>query len=371
MRQHGGHDGHATDGQVSTGPGTGPTTTTGMGNMPGMRGMPGMGSAHHAPSPATTGGPMGTPHPGSMHMGSMPMPHQGPITLHQVVSVWQISPWSIAVAAVLVALAAWYVAGMRRLAARGRHWSRWRAASFMAALVIVGIALCSSVAVLAMGSFTEHVIQHLLLMIIAPPLAALGAPMTLLLQSSSRRTKRRALAALHSRPFAVLRHPILVFFLYYLSMYAFFLTPALQTAMEHMWLMDVINVGFLLGATLFWWPMVGADPIPRGRMNPAFKLVNLLIGVPIESFLGIAILLAAAPVAPMYTLASSHTGGGVLWAATELSTVIALVPIFLEWSRADERAGRRFDAQLDAGRSPVTAGSGQGMAATFRSLRRG
>jgi cytochrome c oxidase assembly factor CtaG len=336
---------------VSAGPGPGPSTTTDMG------GMPGMAPAGHAV----------TPHGGSGG-GAMSMAHQGPITLHQVLTVWQISPWSIAVTVVLAGMAAWYLVSVRRLAARGRRWHGWRTASFVAGLITVEIALCSSVAVLAMDSFTAHVIQHLLLMILAPPLAALGAPMTLLLQSSGRPTKRRALAALHSRPFAVVRHPITVFFLYYLSMYAFFLTPALQYAMQHMWVMDVINVGFLLGATLFWWPMVGVDPIPRGRMNPGFKLVNLIVGIPIESFLGIAILLATSPVASMYTLASTHTGGGVLWAASEFATIIALVPIFVEWSRADERAGRRLDAQLDAGRAPAVAG--QGMAATFRSLRR-
>jgi putative copper resistance protein D len=140
--------------------------------------------------------------------------------------------------------------------------------------------------------------------------------------------------------------------------------------MDHMWLMDVINLGFLFGATLFWWPMVGIDPIPNGRMNPGFKLINLLVGVPVESFLGIAILYGTSPLASMYTLSSSHTGGGVLWAATEVATIIAIIPIFVEWSRADERAGRRLDAQLDAGHTPTGSLAGQGMAATFRSLRR-
>ena len=51
--------------------------------------------------------------------------------------------------------------------------------------------------------------------------------------------------------------------LYYGVMLAFFLTPTIGFAMNHMWLMDLINLGFLFGATLFWWPMIGLDPIPR------------------------------------------------------------------------------------------------------------
>jgi putative membrane protein len=237
-----------------------------------------------------------------------------PITLHTILTDWQTGPFPIGVAVVLVAIAVWYLVRVRRLQRRGRHWSAGRTASFLAGLVTVEIALGSSVASIANFSFTSHVIQHLLLMVLAPPLAALGAPMTLLLQTSARPTKRRVLRGLHSRAFAVVSHPVPVFFYYYLSMYAFFLSGAIGFAMAHMWLMDLINLGFLGGATLFWWPMVGLDPIPGGGMNPGMKIINLLIGIPVESFLGIALLEKTTPVAAMYSLASTHNGGGVLWA---------------------------------------------------------
>ena len=83
-----------------------------------------------------------------------------------------------------------------------------------------------------MEYFQAHVVQHLLLMVIAPPLLAMGAPMTLALQTSSRSGKVRLLALLNSRPFKVLTHPLPVWFLYYFSMFAFFLTFALNFAME-------------------------------------------------------------------------------------------------------------------------------------------
>jgi putative copper resistance protein D len=273
---------------------------------------------------------------------------------------------------VLVAVAAWYLLAVGRLAGRGRRWSPRRTVSFLAALVCIEAALGSSVATFSNYTFTAHIVQHLLLMVAAPPLAALGAPMTLLLQTSSRPAKRRILRALHSRVFSVVTFPVVVFFLYYLGMYAFFLTGALGYAMDHMWLMDVINLGFLFGATTFWWPMVGIDPIPRGRANPGFKLINLLIGVPVESFLGIILLMKSTSVASMYTLTSTHFGGGVLWAATELATVAALAPIYVEWTRADARNAARIDARLDAGEAPAAPLlEGHGMAATLRGLRRG
>jgi putative membrane protein len=337
-----------------------PPTT--MPSMPGMANMPGMGT-----TTSGTHGPVTHHMAGMGGMGAAP-----PIDAHTIVTRWQGGFFPVAVAVVLIALAVWYVAATRRLARKGRHWSRWRTTSFLTSLVAVEFALAGSVAVLTNFSFSAHVIQHLLLMVIAPPLAALGAPMTLALQTSKRSTKRFLLGVLHSPVFALISHPVPVFFAYYLSMYAFFLTGALNYAMTHMWLMDLINLGFLGGATLFWWPMVGLDPIPRWRMTPGFKLLNLLVGVPVESFLGIALMMMGAPAASMYTLGSTHYGGGVLWVGTELATFGALLPIFAQWSRADIRNAKRVDARIASGQGmapPVF--EGHGMAATFRALRRG
>jgi putative membrane protein len=294
-----------------------------------------------------------------------------PINVHTLLTDWQVSIFPIAVALGLTVLAVWYLTATRRLAAKGRHWSGWRTASFLAGLASVEVALGSSVAVFTNYTFTAHVTQHLLLMVMAPPLAAMGAPMTLALQTSPRTTKRRLLRILHSQPFKVISHPVPVFFLYYLSMYAFFLTAALGFAMTHMWLMDLINLGFLAGATLFWWPMVGADPIPNWKMSPGLKLLNLFVGVPVEAFLGVALLLKTTPVAPMYSLESTHMGGGVLWVATEVATVAALVPLFAQWARHDARAARRIDARLASGQPlPPPAFEGHGLFATLKALRR-
>jgi len=115
-----------------------------------------------------------------MYMGTM---HTLPIDAHTLLTAWPSSVFPVAVAVVLVAMTAWYVLAVRKLAQRDRSWSGWRTVSFVAGLVSVELALGSSVATVSMFSFTGHVIQHLLLMIIGPPLLALGAPMTLLLQT--------------------------------------------------------------------------------------------------------------------------------------------------------------------------------------------
>ena len=268
-----------------------------------------------------------------------------PFDLHTALTSWQSGPFSIAVAIFLVAIAYWYLRADWQLASRGRRWPGYRTVAFFSGLVAIDLALQSPVSTFTGSYFEAHVTQHLLLMTVAPPLLALGAPSTLLLQSGSRRTKTRWLAVLRSRSFAVLTHPVVIWFLYFGAMSAFFLTALVNFAMEHMALMDAINVVFLLGGCLYWWPLVGLDPIVHWRMGYGARIATLAIGVPFEAFLGIAIMSDRSPIASMYTLASTHSGGALLWAATELSTFAGLIPIFLQWQRADERAGARADAR--------------------------
>jgi putative copper resistance protein D len=279
-------------------------------------------------------------------------------SLHTALTAWQWGPFSICVTVALVAIGYGYLRADWSLAGRGRRWPGRRTAAFLAGLVAVDLALQSPVATFTGSYFQAHVTQHLLLMVVAPPLLALGAPSTLLLQTASRANKKRWLAVLRSRPFAVASHPVLVWFFYFGAMFAFFLSPLLNFAMGHMAVMDVINLTFLLGGTFYWWPMVGLDPIVHWKMGFGARIANLALGVPFEAFLGIAIMSQRAPIASMYTVASTRAGGALLWAATEVATFAGMVPIFLQWMRADDRAGRRADARAPRAPAPARADLG-------------
>jgi cytochrome c oxidase assembly factor CtaG len=276
----------------------------------------------------------------------MPMNHIR-WSVHAALTSWQDGPFALLTLAVLIAVAYWYLRADWQLATRGRRWPRRRVACFMAGLVTIDVAIQSPVATFTGTYFEAHVIQHLMLMVVAPPLMALGAPSTLLLQTSSRRTKSLWLGVLRSRLFALLTFPVVVWALYFGVMFSFFLSSLINTAMLHMWLMDLMNVLFLFGGTLYWWPMVGLDPIVHWRMGYGARMVNILLGGPPEVILGLAILSSHRPVASMYSLSSTHAGGGLLWVSTEAATLLGFIPIFWQWIRADERAARRADQQTD------------------------
>lgn len=286
-------------------------------------------------------------------------------TLHNALTQWGSGPFAMVTVAILMVLGYFYLQGDWRLASRGRRWPRRRTVAFLAGLVAIDLALQSPVATLAGSYFQAHVVQHLLLMVVAPAFLALGAPSTLFLQTARRKNKSRWLGLLRSRWFEVLSHPVPVWFLYFGLMFVFFLSPLINVAMLHMALMDLINVVFLLGGCLYWWPMIGIDPIVHWKMDYGARMVNAMIGAAPETFLGIAIMSDRSPIASMYTLASTHTGGGMLWASTEIATLGAFLPIFIQWMRSEERAGARADAAQDrAGqvvvRSPEDGGRGTG-----------
>ncbi|MCL6091953.1 MAG: cytochrome c oxidase assembly protein [Actinobacteria bacterium] len=273
-----------------------------------------------------------------------------PVTFnfHTALTAWEWSPFAVCVAAGVLIAGYLYLRGDWRLAARGRRWRWWRTVSFFAGLLAVDVALQSPVSTFTNSYFQAHIVQHLLLMTVAPPLMALGAPSTLLLQAGPDRAKRAWRKVLHSRPFAWVSHPVPVWFGYFGAMFAFFLTPAVNYAMEHMALMDAINLFFLMGGCFYWWPIVEVDPIVHWRMSPGAKVLNLALAAPFESFLGIAIMMSKHPEGSMYTLSGSHWGGGLLWASTEFSTIIGLIPVMWAWVHADERSAKRADARLDA-----------------------
>ncbi len=269
-------------------------------------------------------------------------------TLHNALTKWNLSAFPVFMVALAVAVGAWYLSAEWKLALRGRRWPVHRTVTFFAGLVAFVLSFCSSVAVFAASYFQAHVIQHLALMVVAPGLLALGAPSTLLLQTGNRRLKQKWLAVLRSRPFAAISHPVVVWFLYFGLMYVFFLTPLINVAMHHMALMDVLNLVFFFSGTLYWWPMVGIDPIIHWKMTYGMRLLNLLLGSAVEAFLGVAILAASRPEASMYSISSTHSGGALLWVATELSTLGGFLPIFLQWAKSEERAGARADSRADA-----------------------
>jgi putative copper resistance protein D len=272
-----------------------------------------------------------------------PSPQTGTLIFH-----WQ-THWTSFVALALQLLAlAWYLRSTSRLAGRGRSWSLWRTAGFLAGLLVVAYAAEGGMALYDRSNFTVSVIQHLLLITVAPPLLAMGAPITLALQASSWRTTAALLQVLHGAPARLLTHPVVAFTGLMGTMYVYFLTPLYGYSEEHPLLEAYVLLHFLMAGCLFWWPMVSKDLLPR-RFGFGTRFALVFVSIPFNAVLGLIIAGAGRPLYPAgNTLADTHSGGNVLWGLLEVFTVAALALLFVQWAREEERRAVRADRQLDA-----------------------
>ena len=259
----------------------------------------------------------------------------------------------------LAVVAVAYGWAVRRVAAEhpGNPVPRWRSGAWYGGLSVLFVALASPIATFDTTFFTAHMLQHLLLTLVAAPLLALGAPITLALRVASSTTRRRwLLPVLHSRLLRVVSFPVVTWIVFAGVMWASHFSPLFDAALENEAAHVAEHALFLGAALLFWWPVVGADPSPWRLPHPA-RIGYLFLGMPQSSFLGLAIFSAPGVLYPHYAtlerfwgpsaLVDQQWAGGIMWVGGDLAFLVAMILALWVWLRAEEAEGRRADARLD------------------------
>jgi putative membrane protein len=279
-----------------------------------------------------------------------------PGSITDVLLAWSFEPH---VVVPLVGLWVLYMAAVRRVGHShpGNPVPRLRTWGWYLGLSVVLVALASPIATYDTTLFSAHMVQHLLLTLVAAPLLALGAPITLLLRvASPRERKQYILPVLHSRPVRIVSHPIVAWVLFAGVMYVTHFSPLFDAALHDEGI-HVLEHGLYLGAALlFWWPVVGADPSPWRLPHPV-RVAYLFLGMPWSSFLGLAIFSAPEPLYAHYAtlvrswgptpLADQQLAGGIMWVGGDAAFLVAMLLAVWVWLRAEEAEGRRADARLD------------------------
>jgi len=245
-----------------------------------------------------------------------------------------------------------YLWAVLRLRRRGDAWSPWRTASWLLGVAVIAYAVLGGIAVYDRVLFSAHAVQHMLLATVAPIPLALGAPVTLALRTLPAGARKLLLSVLHSRVAKVLAFPLVGFAILIVSMYGLYFTSLYPATLEHPVLHDAMHVHFLLAGCLFYWPVIGVDPLPR--LDYWARLLLLFITFPVHALLALAIMSYNKVFAAQWyeglhrpwgggLLGDQQTGGGLMWAAGELVGALVFVALFVQWSRADERSARRDD----------------------------
>lgn len=242
----------------------------------------------------------------------------------------------------------------------GNRWPRGRSMLFALGLAALGLALLSPLDTLSDDLLSVHMLQHLLLVAVAPPLLAASGIGTLALRAASRPTRDRYLLPfLHSRVVSAVTFPVVGWLALAAVMWGSHFSQLYNLALLDDGVHAVEHLLYFAAACLFWWPLLSPDPL-RWRLHPGAKVLAVLTQMPPMSFLAITIISASAPLYPAYlgrseafgvdTLAEQQIAGSVMWLTGDLTLLAAGAAALVGWFRYEEEETKRVDARLDRSR---------------------
>jgi cytochrome c oxidase assembly factor CtaG len=288
-----------------------------------------------------------------------PMPP--PPTLSRL--LWRFDPDGFALAFILIA-AILYFQGVRKLAKRGDHWPVGRSIGFGLGLAIFGYATSGGLGNYAHFAFSFHMIAHMTIATLIPLGIVLGAPVTLALRAlpagthpGERGARGMLSAAIHSKVAKFYAHPVVALIIFDGSIFVLYLTPIFGHLMRSQFGHVFMNFHFLGAGIIFFYIIIGVDPSPR-RIPHLVRIVLLLAAMSIHAFFSIAIMSTSGLLDSGYfaslnrpwwpdLLNDQHTGGGLGWSMSDAPIIIALVFLFIQWTKDDAREARRLDRASD------------------------
>lgn len=263
----------------------------------------------------------------------------------------------------IIALAFFYLAGVRRLGRRGDRWPVLRTISWLSGLLVLAWITSGGINAYQDVLFSAHMLAHMVLGMLVPVLLVPGAPITLALRAirkrddGSRGPREWLLAIVHSPWFRLLGNPYVAAIIFVASLWVFYYTPvfrwATTTHLGHEWMI----LHFLLSGYLFVQALIGIDPAPNRPPYPV-RLLLLLATMALHAFFGLALMTGTGLLlADWYgamgwdlgttALEDQQRAGGIAWSVGEIPTVALAIAVAVLWSRSDAREQRRSDRKAD------------------------
>jgi putative copper resistance protein D len=284
------------------------------------------------------------------------------------------NPFSAAALGVLAA-GALYLWGVTRLRRRGDLWAPARTSVFLVGLALIAFVTVSGIEAYDTTLLSVHMVQHMVLSMLAPIFLALGAPVTLALRTLPSGPRRVLLSLLHSRFGKVVTFPIVSFGLFVASPFVLYFSSLYRVQLEYPVVHDLIHAHLIAVGCLFFWPLIGLDPLP-GRLGYPLRALMMFLSTPFHTVLGLTVMQSSTLLGgdwyPSLGLTwadpfdDQRLAGGILWAGGEFVAVAMLGALVYQWMRESEREARRIDRALDREEAEAEA-----QAAALSSVRSG
>jgi putative copper resistance protein D len=254
------------------------------------------------------------------------------------------------VTAFVVVAAGLYLWGVLRVRRQhpARPWRAWRTAVFLGGLAVIVLATQSGIGSYDDVLFWDHMIQHLLLLMVAPPMLVVGQPGTLLLHASRNPVHTWAKKAMRSRIVSALTFPVVGTMLYVGVIVGTHLTGFMNLVLTHPAVHDGEHVLYLVAGYLYFLPLIGREPI-RWKVSYPTRIFLLFIAMPVDAFTGLV--LGSESGNPFPAMATDrpawapspindvHIGGGIMWVGGAAIMFVLMMSVFFAWSRSQRADG--------------------------------
>jgi putative membrane protein len=249
--------------------------------------------------------------------------------------------------------------------ARGFKATTWQRVCFTLGTLLLALALVSPLDIIGdIYLFSAHMTQHLILLLLVPPLWLFGLPPKLL--------KRLRGNSWFSKGERVLSQPVLAWFIGIATVWVWHLPVLFEATLEN----EIIHIGehllFIASGLIFWWPII-VKPAPTVKaLSPLLAIVYLFLGAVGSSFLGIILTFSPAGIYPEYlhpgdlygvlptirqnwgisAALDQQVGGILMWVVGTPVYVLGCLAELANWyKQAELETNREIAAQLEAERS--------------------
>ncbi len=261
-------------------------------------------------------------------------------SLRQIADRWTFGPLATGL---VIAAAILYLWGVWRVGSRhpARPWPWWRTWLFVCGLAVIVVATQSGIGTYDDVLFWDHMIQHLLLIMVAPALLVLGQPVTLLLHASRNPLHTWVKRAVRSRVAAFLTWPPFTIAAYAGTIVGTHLTSAMNVVMTNQLAHDAEHALYLIVGYLFFLPLLGREPI-RWRIPYPLRILALIVVMPVDTFTGLVLGYSATGMTGMMSRSwgpspvdDVHLGGAVMWIGGDAIMLVLIMVVFIAWSGDD------------------------------------
>ncbi len=239
---------------------------------------------------------------------------------------------------------------------RWRLAIKWRLVSYWVGLFFVAIALLSPIDVLSQQLFLMHMIQHLLLIMFAPPLLLIANPMPFMLwglPDGARLSVGSFLSWLLRKdaPFRktlmAITSPGFLWLLWVVFLYGWHDPNLYNAALYYEWVHDVEHLSFFITSLLFWWNITQAGPRIHKKIGMMARIALALAAVPVNAILGAVLAFTPDPVYTYYlsvprlwgisVMTDQQIGGVIMWVPGSMMFFIAAFILIARMMGKEER----------------------------------